>query len=128
MTTRDEELDDLEAELANKEQVEAKTIRGTPFIERPDTLPVSDGSLCWRDGARYCGADCVAFNTEELDEHGAPAQGPNKCLVLLYAGQQASAALSTLVVNRKAVQAAQDSERIAMSGGPPKIPGIGGTR
>ena len=125
MTQRDSELDDLENEL-RQDPVEAKTRRGTPFIDRPDTLEISDGTLCWLDGNRYCGPDCVSYNVEDADEHGNAVQGPNKCLVMLYMGQQASAAMNTMLVNRKMMKAAQDAERVAKSGGVPPIPGVGG--
>lgn len=124
MTQRDDELDDLEKELA--QEPVAKTRKGTPYIERPDTLAIGDGTLCWRDGDRYCGPDCVAHNVDDIDEHGNSLQGPNKCLILLYSGQQASAALSTMDTNKKRLRVIQDAERTAMGGGVPPLPGIGG--
>lgn len=65
-TTRDEELDAIENEL-----------RGQPYIEKPDDLPVVDGSTCFLDQNRACGSDCRAYDTG-VD----PAQGPEVCVLL----------------------------------------------
>jgi len=98
---RDTELDDLEKELRRSAE--------RPFIDRPKELDVGPGTLCWLDGFRRCGADCVAFNADEgLDDQGVPIDSPNKCLVLTYMGQQGSAAVAAIAVSRKAAQRRQD--------------------
>ena len=116
----DSELDAVEAELENAKQSPA----GAPFIERPDKLDLRRGSLCWLDGSRVCGADCVAFNADELDDHGHATDTPNKCIALAYMGQQGAAALSIIAINRPATKKAQD-ERRASAGGAPSIPEVG---
>lgn len=118
---RDTELDDLEKELTGVKSA------GQPFIERPSQLDLRNGSLCWMDGSRVCGADCVAFNPEELDNHGLATDSPNKCLVLTYMGQQGSAALSIIAVNRLAAKKAQDERRESALGAPP-VPPVGGRK
>lgn len=118
---RDTELDDLQRDLRGVKS------EGQPFIERPEKLDLRQGSLCWMDGSRVCGADCVAFNPEELDEGGLATDSPNKCLVLTYMGQQGSAALSIIAVNRIAAKKAQDERRDAAAGAPP-VPPVGGRK
>jgi hypothetical protein len=110
---RDRELEELERELG---RVEA------PYIHRPEELDLRDGMLCWLDGARVCGPDCVAYNPEETDERGEALQGPNKCLPLLYIGQQGAAALATIAVSRKRIAEIQDKERERRQGPPPPTP------
>jgi len=105
---RDEELDAMEREL---EELANATPAGDPHIKRPDELDIGPGMLCWLDGTRLCGADCVSFNPEEIDEHGSMLEGPNKCLALYYMGQQGSAAMSTLLLNRKRILEIQDNRR-----------------
>ena len=110
---RDRELEDIQRELEGP----ASAGPARPFLYRPEQLDVGSGTLCFMDGARRCGADCVAFNAEEgLDENGDPVDNPNKCLVLNYMGQQGSAALSILALNRKAIKHRQDEERAAALG------------
>lgn len=115
---RDNELDEIQKELTGVKSA------GQPFVERPETLDLRRGSLCWLDGSRVCGADCVSFNPDELDENGLETDSPNKCLVLVYMGQQGSAAVSTLALNRKAAQRAQDERR----GAAPPAPPVGGKK
>lgn len=78
--SRDKELDALERELH------------TPFIEKPDEIHVGHGMLCWKDRARSCGPDCVAYNPEGADD------GANQCVLLVYKGQQASLALAQTAI------------------------------
>lgn len=118
---RDTELDDLQRDLRGVKS------EGQPFIERPEKLDLQQGSLCWMDGSRVCGADCVAFNPEELDDSGLATDSPNKCLVLTYMGQQGSAALSIIAVNRIAAKKAQDERRENAVGAPP-VPPVGGRK
>ncbi len=109
MSERDEELDSLEQELAAMGEVKPAN---DPHIERPPQLDIGPGMLCWLDGTRVCGPDCVAFNTEDVDDNGSLLQGPNKCLALFYMGQQGAAALSTLLLNKKRVSEIQDQKRV----------------
>lgn len=67
-TTRDPELEAIEQELRGKNQ---------PYIEKPDDLPIHDGSTCFMDINRACGPDCRAYDTGVT-----PAQGPEVCTVL----------------------------------------------
>jgi hypothetical protein len=92
---RDRELDRLEQELA-----------GAPYIEEPGDKKVGDGSMCWLNGERMCGGDCVAFNWES-----EPLQAPNQCIALAYFGQVASGALTQIKLSRKARQRAEDRQR-----------------
>ncbi len=119
MATRDEELDAMEREL--EAMANAKP-ENDPHIHRPEHLDIGPGMLCWLDGTRVCGTDCVAYNVEEVDERGNFLQGPNKCLALFYMGQQGAAALSTLLLNRKRVTEIQDKKREGMGGPPPPDP------
>ena len=66
MSTRDEELDELDKEL-----------RSDPFIDSPDIMGISDGSACWLDMNRACRADCRAY-----DAGVRPAEGPEVCTLL----------------------------------------------
>lgn len=59
----------------------------TPHIESPDTLPIDNGMMCWRDRDRVCNGSCVAYNPE------GEAGTPNVCVLLVYKGQQAMAAM-----------------------------------
>jgi hypothetical protein len=121
---RDRELDEVEEELLGVKGAPG----GQPFIERPEALDLRPGSLCWLDGSRVCGADCVSFNPDELDEHGQATDSPNKCLVLTYMGQQGSAALAIVAASRTAAKRAQDDRRDLAGGGMPPAPPVGGKR
>lgn len=108
---RDKELDEVERALKDK---------GRPFVQRPDHLDIGKGSLCWGDGTRLCGPDCVAFNPEQgLDPSGVVIDHPNKCLFLMYAGQQGSSALSQIHLNKSLLRKMQDDVRIT---GPADMP------
>jgi DeoR/GlpR family transcriptional regulator of sugar metabolism len=96
---RDEELDQAEEELREAEEKARRN--AAPFIERPDSIDLRDGTTCWLDGSRVCGPDCTAFNTNEMDEQGIVSDGPNKCLLLVYQGQMGSAALAQVVTLKK---------------------------
>lgn len=125
MPDRDAELGELQRELDAKiRDLEGQgSNEPSPFIERPDSLDIEDGALCWMDGTRVCGADCVGYNVEMSDpETGEMLQGPNKCLPLLYMGQQGAASLSTLLVNRKRVTQIQDEQRAAQAAAAPPSP------
>jgi hypothetical protein len=119
---RDKELDDLEKELRNVKP------SAQPFVQRPESLDLRPGSLCWLDGSRVCGADCVSFNPEELDDNGVATDSPNKCLVLMYQGQQGSAGLAIVAASRLAAKRAQDERREQNTGGTPPAPPVGGNK
>lgn len=122
MTARDEELDKIEEELSDFEKQVAHAEGGRPFIQRPNEMDIGPGMLCWMDGTRVCGPDCVAYNVEEFDPDTQELiQGPNKCLVLRYMGQQGAAALSVLLVNRKRITEIQDNKR-AQDAPMPSVP------
>lgn len=113
---RDVELDEVEKALREPQR---------PFIHRPDKLDIGNGTLCWRDGSRLCGADCVAFNVDEgLDENRMPIDTPNKCIVLVYLGQQGSGALSIIDANNLVRKKHQDASRPNPADLPP--PPVGG--
>ena len=97
---REDDLDEIENEL-----------KAEPFIDRPREFDEVAGMLCWLDGSRVCGADCVAFNPEELGPHGEVLQGPMKCLPLTYMGQQGSAAIVTIQAARRRMKQEQDAVR-----------------
>lgn len=113
---KDQELDDLDKGLRPK-------TTANPFIERPDERQVQTGSLCWLDGTRVCGADCTAFNPEEISERGLESDSPNKCLALLYLGQSAAGALATIASSRAAQRRSQDRVR-EQNGGNPPVPEV----
>lgn len=118
MSDQEDDLSDIEAELAGK--------KGRPFIERPDALDVGPGTLCWLDGTRICGPDCVSFNSEQgLDDNKQPIDTPNKCIVLLYMGQQGSAAVATIALRRKQMRKIEIEEKTATIPTPP-LPSAGG--
>jgi len=106
--SRDKELDEIENDLR----------KATPYIERPEQLDIKEGSLCWLDGRRVCGADCVSFNVEALDDSGTATDEPEKCLVLKYMGMQAAASqamiATTVIVNKRAQDAQRASSTMPM--------------
>lgn len=93
---RDSELEELQKELA----------AGTPYIEPPDPPSVS-GLLCWLDRGRVCGASCVAYNLEELDDTGMVRQGPNKCLVLSNMATQTASTAALVAISKRKLQTVQ---------------------
>ena len=62
MTTpsRDDELDALERELRRELRVD------TPYIEKPDELPVDVGGACFLDRHRMCTPECTAHLGPDL--------------------------------------------------------------
>jgi hypothetical protein len=70
MSSRDEELDALEAELK-------QASLSAPYIEKPDQLDIGDGTACWIDVNRMCNSTCRAWDYE-VD----PPQGPDVCRAL----------------------------------------------
>ncbi len=106
---RDEELDELEKELRTKEAPHS----GTPFIERPPEMDVGPGTLCWADGTRLCGPDCVAYNTQGETEEGEVVQGDLQCLILGHMKKQAATTQALFVVRKKAEADAQRDAHIA---------------
>jgi hypothetical protein len=93
--------------------------RGRPKIDHPDEKQILDGEVCWHNSQRVCGADCVAFNTDELDEHGSPVQGPTKCIFIVLLGQLGQSG-STLV---QLMTKAQLVSRTPAAPSPPDIRG-----
>jgi hypothetical protein len=91
-TDRDTELDALQKELRSEP--------ATPFIRRPEELDVKDGSLCWLNGHRVCGADCVAFAGEEAP---TPAE---RCMILNQFGLMST--LPSLLIQLKSPTRAVD--------------------
>jgi len=126
MPTRDEDLDQIEKELGD---LEYGSRRGAPYVHKPDELDANEGMFCWISSERRCGPDCVAFNTDEIDEHGNYLQGPQKCLPLVYLGQQGSAALLKIRMHSKERATLEDQKRAqAMAVSPPSVTGTKSTR
>lgn len=123
----EDDMEDIARELeAAGQPTKAERVPGTPFIHRPDELDLRPGSLCWLDGSRVCGPDCMAFNGEEgVDKSGVPIDTPNKCLHLKYAGQQGSAALATIAHYRNLRKVREDAARNEVAPTPP-VPPVGG--
>jgi hypothetical protein len=67
MTTRDEELDEVERALH------------VPYVESPDEVNIPRGGTCWIDQHRPCGPDCVAFNVQRDTANTA-----DQCLHLVH--------------------------------------------
>jgi hypothetical protein len=114
-------MSEEESDFARQIREEAETLeaQGTQYVHRPDELDLRAGMVCWLESTRVCGPDCVAFNPEELDEHGAPNNVPTQCLVLTYMGQSGAAALVTVSKNRRELKHLQDQQRQSMQGPPP---------
>lgn len=67
MTDRDKELEDLQRALRSGNQ-------GTPHLEKPDTVQLGEGDVCFLDKSRPCNGSCAAYQ-----------QGPNaqdRCVIL----------------------------------------------
>lgn len=121
--SRDKEMDELQQELDAKINEMESGPKPAPFIHRPEEMDIKPGSLCWMDGTRVCGPDCVAYNVEDVDpETGEFLQGPNKCLALFYMGQQGAAALSQLIINRKRISEIQEKRLLDQLETPPPNP------
>jgi hypothetical protein len=120
MASRDEDLDDLEKDLRR------------PYLHEPDSKPITRGMECWLDQTRMCGAACMAYNIDEVDDEGRAIDGPDRCLVLLSTGAQGAAAVlavsasvSTLRRAQQQImqdQAAADDEERNRRGGIPPVP------
>ena len=102
---RDQELDDLEAELR------------TPFIERPDEVDAGVGQVCFLDKDRECLGDCTSFNT-----YAEVKQGPERCVLLVYASTVAVNTQELVQLGRKltkqATTQAADEARAAIASQP----------
>lgn len=96
--------DEFEKDLQELEK------RARRKIERPDEVKLVDGEICWNNAQRVCGADCIAFNTEALDEHGSPIQGPTKCVFIVLLGQLGANSGSLVRLMSKAQAAARTPE------------------
>lgn len=71
----------------NEKDLEELDKRSRRKIELPDEKKIIDGEICWNNSQRICGADCIAFNTDSLDDNGDPVQGPTKCIFIVLLGQ-----------------------------------------
>lgn len=89
----------------------------TRHIDKPDELPIKEGAICWINSQRVCGPDCVAFNVDELDEHGIASDGPHRCTVIVLLGQVGSGAGQLVQLMTKAQQQARTPQQPA----PPKV-------
>lgn len=101
MSTRDEELDNLERELRE------------PHIEKPGEMAIADGTACWLDMNRACGADCRAYDAGVL-----PAEGPEVCTLLggmMDIVEGLRGFVSIAAITRKK---AQDQTRTAVANAP----------
>lgn len=101
MSTRDEELDKLERELRE------------PHLEKPDEIAISDGTACWLDGNRSCGADCRAYDAGVL-----PAEGPEVCTVLGGMMDVVEALRGFISIGAITRKKQQDTARTAAAGAP----------
>ena len=92
-------IDENEADLQEMED------RSRRKIDIPDERKLLDGEVCWHNAQRVCGADCIAFNVDQLDENGSPVQGPEKCIFIVLLGQlgTSSANLVQLMTKTQAV-------------------------
>lgn len=107
-STADEELDKLEAELRPKPKPGE-----TPFIHPPDDLPISDGSSCFLDKDRACGADCRAYDTGVT-----PAQGPECCTILSSVMDLADGIKPFITVVHTLRKVQEDKTRAAVAAAP----------
>lgn len=96
MTSRDKRMDDLEAEL-----------RADPYIHEPDTKDLKQGMECWLDQTRMCGAACMAYNVDDIDEDGNVIDGPDRCLVLQSTSAQGAAAVLAVTASIASLSRAQ---------------------
>lgn len=80
---------------------------GAPFIAEPSEIEVRNGEACWLNHIRVCGADCIAFNIEEVDEVGSPVQGPTKCTLIVLGGQVASELSTLTLLKQRELKSAQ---------------------
>lgn len=118
---RDNEFDELERALKGPQQ--------QPFVQRPEHMDTGAGSLCWIDGSRLCGPDCVSFDSSEgLDDNGLPLDVPQKCHALTALMNQGQAALSVIAAHTLNKKRSQDERRKEAGGMPPVPDPIGGKR
>lgn len=103
--------DENEADLRELER------RGRKKIELPDERKLVDGEICWHNSQRVCGADCIAFNVEQLDEYGSPVQGPTKCIFIVLLGQLGQSGANLVQLMTKA----QAMSRTPAAPAPPKV-------
>lgn len=92
---------------------------GAPHIAKPDEIDLQNGEACWLNSVRVCGADCIAYNVDETDEHGSPVQGPTKCTLIVLGGQIASG-IGALVQLKQREQKARQTPQAPS---PPKAGG-----
>lgn len=87
-------------------------------LEQPQLLAMSDdqepdGLTCFLDGARYCGADCMAYMSQPADVPLGPQQ--RNCLLLVGVERLARHAVIAVKIlgdmNQRDNVAAQDRKR-----------------
>ena len=106
MAERDQELDELERDLAAE-----------PFIHRPDEIEEGKGQTCFLNENRMCEPDCTAFNV-----YADPQQGPERCILLVYLANSAVSTQelvqqSRLLLKQSRTQSADDA-RTALASAP----------
>lgn len=101
MTTRDEELDEVERQLKE------------PYIEKPPQVSITDGSACWIDGNRACGPDCRAY-----DSGVQPAEGPEVCTALAGLMDVAEGIRNFVSATSVLRKTAQDAVRAGVASAP----------
>jgi hypothetical protein len=99
---RDEELDELERELSQD-----------PYIESPDEINEGEGQTCFLNQDRRCASDCTAYNV-----HADLAQGPDRCVILVYSAGVILDVRELVDLSRKAAgvakRQADDEARVAL--------------
>jgi hypothetical protein len=80
---------------------------GAPFIEEPDEVETKEGDSCWINHARICGPDCIAYNLDDVDDGGAPVQGPTRCTMIVLVGQLSSAASALAQIKKQEMRSRQ---------------------
>ena len=106
---RDAELDGLNEELED----------GPKHIHQPDDMDIGDGTMCFLNVERKCGADCTAFNWEI--ERGRRT-APNQCVILYHLGALGSGAIGHIHSLNLKKREQQDRERKAAAD--QKVPSI----
>ncbi len=80
---------------------------GSPYLEEPAEIELRNGEACWINHIRVCGADCIAYNIDEVDTAGSPVQGPTKCMLIVLGGQMASELGALVQLKQRAMKQAQ---------------------
>jgi hypothetical protein len=111
---RDDDLDELQKELDQ------------PYIHEPDEMEPGAGQTCFLNCDRLCRSDCTAYNV-----FADPAQGPERCILLVYVANSATNTAALVGFAKKMTQTAKveaaDKARAAMASAPIPDP-FGGKR